>query len=136
MLGRGKNDPLRGKAARLVSSAKVNAVTMFLPMLDQHPLLKKANPEQWDFLLTVAGVFIAATRLQNLHLRDDRQRELMEVVADGLTDLSPENGIRGFEDCKAMFERTFDALTKIQREPRFIASDSIGQGVGRRHVPA
>jgi hypothetical protein len=68
-LGRWKNDPLRGKAERLVSSAKVNAVTMFLPMLDQHPLLKKVNPEQWDFLLTVAGVFMAATRLQNLQVR-------------------------------------------------------------------
>ena len=128
-LGRGKDDPLRGQAERLVSSASVSAVTMFLPMLDQHPLLKRVNPEQWDFLLTIAGVFMAATRLQNLHLRDDRQRELMEVVAHGLTDWNPENGIRGFEDCKAMFERTFDALTKIQREPRFIASDSIGSWI-------
>src|ERR1700745_2595630 len=101
-LGRGKNDPLRGKAARLVSSASVNAVTMFLPMLDQHPLLKRVKPEQWDFFLTIAGVFMAATRLQNLHLRADRQRELMEVVAHGLADWNPENGIRGFEDCKAM----------------------------------
>jgi hypothetical protein len=67
-LGRRKNDPLRGKAARLVSSAKANAVTIFLPMLDQHPLLRKVNPEQWDFLLTIAGVFMAATRLQNLQL--------------------------------------------------------------------
>jgi hypothetical protein len=72
-----------------------------------------------DFvLLTIAGVFMAATRLQNLHLGDDRQRELMEVIARGLADWNPENGIRGFEDCKAMFERTFDALTGIQHEPR------------------
>jgi hypothetical protein len=128
-LGRGKDDPLRGQAERLVSSASVSAVTMFLPMLDQHPLLKRVNPEQWDFLLTIAGVFMAATRLQNLHLRDDRQRELMEAVAHGLTDWNPENGIRGFEDRKAMFERTFDALTGIQHEPRFIASDSIGSWI-------
>ena len=105
-LRRGKIDPLRGKAERLVSSASVNAVTMFLPMLDQHPLLKKVDPEQWDFLLTIAGVFMAAIRLQNLQLRDDRQRELMEVVAHCLTDWRPENGLRGFEDCKAMFDRT------------------------------
>jgi hypothetical protein len=128
-LRRGKSDPLRGKAERLVSSASVNAVTMFLPMLDQHPLLKKVDPEQWDFLLTIAGVFMAATRLQNLQLRDDRQRELMEVVAHCLTAWSPENGIRGFEDCRAMFERTFDALTSTQHESRFIASDSIGSWI-------
>jgi hypothetical protein len=128
-LRRGKNDPLHGKAERLVSLASVNAVTMFLPMLDHHPLLKRVDPEQWDFLLTIAGVFMAATRLENLQLKDDRQRELMEVVAHGLTDWSPENGIHSFEDCKAMFERTFDALTRIQQEPRFIASDSIGSWI-------
>jgi hypothetical protein len=128
-LGRGKNDPLRGKAELLVSSAGVNAVTMFVPMVDQHPLLKKVNLEQWDFVLTIAGVFMGATRLQNLQLRDDRQRELMEVVSHSLTDWSPKNGIRGFEDCKKMFERNFDALTSIQHEPRFIASDAIGMWI-------
>jgi hypothetical protein len=68
-LGRGKNDPLRGKAELLVSSAGVNAVTMFVPMVDQHPLLKKVNLEQWDFVLTIAGVFMGATRLQNLQAK-------------------------------------------------------------------
>jgi hypothetical protein len=99
---------------------------MFPPMLDQHPLLKAVNPEQWDFVLTIAGVFMAATLLQSLQVRGDRKQELMDVVARGLAHWSPKNGIRGFEDCKAMYERNFDALTSIQHEPRFIASDAIG----------
>jgi hypothetical protein len=125
-LRRGKDDPLRERAGRLVTSANVNAVGMFMPMLDQHPLLKEVNPEQWNFLLTIAGVFMAATRLQILQLKDDRKQELMDVVAHGLAQWSPKDGIRGFEDCKAMFEGNFDALTSIQHEPRFIASDAIG----------
>jgi hypothetical protein len=83
----------------------------------------------WDFFVTVAGVFIAATRLENLQLSDNRKQELMEIVARGLADWSPDNGIRGFEDCKAMFERNFDALTRIQHEPRFIASDAVGMWI-------
>jgi|SRR6516162_1059258 hypothetical protein len=128
-LGRRKTDPLRGKAERLISSAAVNATTMFLPMLDRHPVLKTVNPTQWDFLVTIASVFMAATRLQNLKLSDDRQQELMGVVARDLADWGPENGIRGFEDCKAMFERNFDALTSIQHEPQFIASDAVGMWI-------
>ena len=128
-LRRGKDDGLRESAERLVPSASVNAAAMFVPMLDQHPLLKKVNPEQWDFLLTVAGVFMAATRLQKAQLGDDRKQELMDVVARGLAHWSPKNGIRGFEDCKAMFKGNFDALTSIQHEPRFIASDAIGMWI-------
>jgi hypothetical protein len=98
-------------------------------MLAQHPLLKKVNPEQWNFLLTIAGVFMAATRLQDLQLGDDRKQALMDVVARDLADLSPKNGIRCFEDCKAMFEGNFHTLTSIQHEPRFIASDAIGMWI-------
>lgn len=128
-LRRGKHDPLRETAERLVPSASVNAAAMFVPMLDEHPLLKKVNPKQWDFLLTVAGVFMAATRLQNLQIADDRKQELMDVVAHGLAHWSPKNGIRGFEDCKAMFERNFDPLTNVQHGPRFVASDAIGMWI-------
>jgi hypothetical protein len=81
------------------------------------------------FFVTVAGVFIAASRLQNLRLSNDRKQELMDVVARDLADWRPENGIHGFEDCKAAFERNFDSLTRIQHEPRFIASDALGMWV-------
>jgi len=53
----------------------------------------------------------------------------MDVVARSLADWSPQNGIRGFEDCKAMFERNFDALTRSQHEPRFVASDALGMWI-------
>jgi hypothetical protein len=102
---------------------------MFVPVLDQHPLLKTVKPESWDFFVTVAGVFIAASRLQNSQLSANRKQELMDAVARGLADWSPENGIRGFEDCKAAFERNFDSLTRSQHEPRFIASDALGMWV-------
>jgi hypothetical protein len=99
---------------------------MFVPVLDHHPFLENVSPAHWDFVLTVAGVFLAATRLQNLQLNDHRKQELMDVVARALARWSPNNGIRGFQDCKAMFGRTFDALAEIQHDPRFTASDSIG----------
>ena len=68
------DDPLRAQAERLVSSAIISATSMFVPAVDQHPLLKPVKPESWDFFVTVAGVFIAASRLQNLHLSDNRKQ--------------------------------------------------------------
>jgi len=125
--GKMKDDPLRDNAERLVPSANVYAISLFIPTLDQFPWLRKVEPGQWDFVVTIASVFMAATRLQNLKIGDVRQQELMNIVARGLVHWDPNNGIRGFEDCKAMFERTFDGLTNdAQHEPRFIASDSVG----------
>src|SRR6266446_4938310 len=109
--GKAKTDPLRERAERLVPSAKIYATSLFVPMLDQFPLLRNVKPDQWDFVVTIAAVFIAATGLKNLKKGDTREEKLMEIVARGLDDLDPKNGIRGFEDCKAMYERTFDGLT-------------------------
>jgi hypothetical protein len=61
-----------------------------------------------------------------LKREDTREEKLMEIVARGLDDWDPKNGIRGFEDCKVMYERTFDGLTDANIDPRFISSDALG----------
>jgi hypothetical protein len=53
----------------------------------------------------------------------------MDIIARSLTQWDANNGMRGFEDCKAMFDRTFGSLTEAQHEPRFIASDALGSWV-------
>ncbi len=83
------------------------------------------NTERWDFALTVAGVFMAASRLNNLRLEDTRDERLMEIVADRLNQWEPD-GLRGFEDCKGLFEQEFDRLTVAGHEPRFVAADAVG----------
>jgi hypothetical protein len=90
--------------------------------------LREVNVEHWDFILTVAGVFMAATRLNNLHLSDAREENLMESVAESLAKWKPD-GLRGFEDCKSLFESEFDRLTAAGHEPRFIASDAVGKWI-------
>jgi hypothetical protein len=121
-----KDDQLRRKAERLVSSARINATSLFAPTIDQHALLRNVKTEQWDFVVTIAGVFIATTRLWNLKIGDQREQELTDIIMRGLAHWDPNNGIPGVEDCKATFERNFDAFTRAQHEPRFIASDSVG----------
>jgi hypothetical protein len=121
-----KDDQLRRKAERLVSSARINATSLFVPTVDQHALLRNVKTEQWDFVVTIAGVFVATTRLWNLKIGDQREQELTDIIMRGLAHWDPNNGIPGVEDCKATFERNFDAFTRAQHEPRFISSDSVG----------
>ena len=127
-LFRPKEDPLRKQAATLVPAAKINATSMFVPLLDEFPFLREADVEHWDFILTVAGVFMGASRLNNLRLGDAREESLMKIVADSLVEWNSD-GIRGFEDCKRLFETEYDRLTAAGHEPRFIASDALGKWI-------
>ena len=123
-----KPDPLLDRAATLVQAAQVNAVGTFTPLLDRFPILRQVETEHWDFILTVAGVFMAATRLNNLRLGDAREEKLMELVAQHLNEWKPD-GIRGFEDCKGLFEKEFDRLNAADHDPRFVASDAVGKWI-------
>ncbi len=48
--------PLLERADILVQSANINGISMFTPLLDQFSFLRETDPENWDFILTVAGV--------------------------------------------------------------------------------
>jgi hypothetical protein len=63
------DDPLIKQAQTLVQAANVNATTAFIPLLDRFPILRGVDIKHWDFVLTIAGVFVAVTRLSNLRTR-------------------------------------------------------------------
>lgn len=120
-----KPDPLTDNAANIVSAAHLGAVGMFNPLLDRFTLLGTVHVQQWDFIVTVAGVFIATTRLRNLKVNSKREAALMEIVVASLQDWNPD-AVRVFEDCKALFELEFDRLTARGHDTRFVASDALG----------
>jgi hypothetical protein len=119
-------DPLTKQAETLVQAANAKAITAFVALLDKFPLLKSVDTKQWDFVLTIAGVFIAVTRLSNLKLGEHREEELLMKVSAALDQWDAANGIRGFEHCKSVYERNYDLLTNSGHERRFITSDAIG----------
>lgn len=53
-----KEDPLQKQAESLVPAAGINATSMFVPLLDRFPFLREADVEHWDFIVTVAGIFM------------------------------------------------------------------------------
>ena len=118
------------QANALVPAAKKAATTALPPMEAKFPFLetivKTADDRRWwDILLTIACIYIAATRLRNLGLGEARETKLMGRVTERLNELNPK-AHAAFDDCKEFFDRTYEALTAAGHEERFIGSDSIG----------
>jgi hypothetical protein len=124
-----KPDPLMKQAESLVQAAHINAVSSFVPFLDQFDVLREVNPQQWDVTVTIAGVFTAVTRLWGLRLGDTREGKLSDTISECLVKWNSSEGVSGFNDCKAIFEIAFDTLTSSGHEPRFVASDAIGSWI-------
>jgi hypothetical protein len=121
----GPVDDLQDRASTLVAAANASAVAMYEPLSERFALLRDIDPDNWDFFATVAGVFIAATRLNNLGIADTREERLMEVVARIFAEWNSD-AIRAFEDCRDLFDREFDRLSSVAYDPQFLALDALG----------
>jgi hypothetical protein len=100
----GLGDPLLRQADTLVSAAETYATETFTSLLKKFSFLREVDKRHWDFILTIAGVFIAVTRLGHLGLGENHQRKLMGKVGEKLTQWDPANGRRAFEDCAWFYE--------------------------------
>jgi hypothetical protein len=125
---RDRSDPLRTQAENLVAVAQIQATAAYTSVGERFNLVYSVSTDRWDSVLTVAGVFIAATRANQISLPEAQIDSLMEIVARNLSSWRPE-GIAAFEDCKAFFDRTFDALERdpsYQNQRELIGSDALG----------
>jgi len=121
-------DPLLESAEKLVPAANISAIGMFTPLLDKFPLLRPIDIKHWDSIVTVAAVFMASSRLNNLRLEEGREERLMEVVAERL-DQWQADGTHVFEDCKKLYESEYDRLAAAGHEQQFLASDAVGKWI-------
>ena len=122
-----QSEPLYERARDLTSKAHAVAISNHVRFTDEFVLLNYIDVKWWNFFVTIAGVFVASTRLKNLQLGKDRERHLMEVVAKEFQKWNP-NASDGFEDCKAFFDRTYDgqAAALTADEQKFVSSDTVG----------
>jgi len=122
----GLGDPLLKQADTLVQMAEKNAVSRFTPLLKKFPFLREVDAKRWNFVVTIAGVFIAVDQLPSLGLGETRQRKLLGKVGEKLMLWAPTSGRRAFEDCASFYERTYNELTSEGGDLRFVASDPLG----------
>lgn len=123
-----KPDPLVKSAEDLIKAANVLGITSYTRLAIELPIVNKVNTEQWDWVFTVASVFIATTRLHSLKLEGPREDKILEIISQNLASWKPD-GLAGFDDCKMFFDRTYDALAgrnEYKADNQFLASDALG----------
>ena len=119
------NDPLARQADTLVSAAQIQAVGALGPLLRRYDFLHKIDTDNWDFVVTIAGVFMAAKRLGELRLDRNREQALMHTITQRLSKWAPD-GVVALEDCKRLFEHEYDRLAASDHDPQYVASDAVG----------
>lgn len=118
-------DPLARQADTLVSAAQIHAVGAFSSTAGRFKALQHLDADHWDFIVTIAGVFVAAKRLTDLRLEGKRGEALLKIVARRLSEWAPD-GLVALEDCKRLYEHEFDRLTARGHDPEYVACDAVG----------
>src|SRR5690242_1721275 len=104
-----RRDPLEQDAASLVGEANALAIGSFLEFIDEFPFIAhdERGQRNWDFIVTVAGVFLALIRLKTLNLDEKRRLKLEKKVAESLVQRYPRSARPAFENCKSYFDKTY-----------------------------
>ena len=123
-------DPQTQKAHCLVQIARTQAIAMFTPLSEQFSELRGVDLENWDFFVTIAGVFLVTCRLEKMGMTEAQKQPLLDVVMDDLHEYKSD-ALRAFDDCKVLFEREFDRLTEARLEPRLIGRMHLVCGLSR-----
>lgn len=121
-----REDPLLKRADMLVHAANINAISMFTPNLDEHPCLGAVNSENWDFVLTVAGVFTAVVRIGSLRLEEAREQKLMDKISEHCIKWNAEKALPALNDCRSFVDKNIDALTAAGHEHGSVFFDALG----------
>jgi hypothetical protein len=120
-----KAEPFKKQAQNLVQAAKLNAISTFTPLLERYPILEKADIKNWDFILTVAGVFVAVARLSTLMGGSEQEQHLLQIITKAIEEWD-RDGLAGFEDCQTFFVTESDRLQNIGWKREYLACDAIG----------
>ncbi|MBU0577364.1 hypothetical protein KKF73_02275 [Patescibacteria group bacterium] len=123
-----KENILIEKAESLIDYAKINAVGTLVPILDELPNLNIKDPAKWDIAVTVAGIFIALSRLNDLNLQKNIKGKIQDIITKNAKNWN-KIAIGVLDDCKNKFEKEYNQLSKLdsyKKEQKFLASDSIG----------
>ena len=122
-----KRDPLESDADLLVGAVNTFSIGMFPIFIDEFPFAPhdERGLRNWDFVVTIAGVFSALIRLRTLNLNEKRRLKLEKKVAACLVRLYPTIARPAFEKYKSFFDKTYYDLSNAGYEPQLVASDTV-----------
>jgi hypothetical protein len=124
------DDPLTERADTLVHMAAASAAASHGPLSERFPIVREAiaqpsDLKHFDFILTIAGVFVAIMRLSEF-VGEDRGRTILTKVHAHLAQWNSEHGLSGLKHCHAFFDKNTERFVEMGHDKRYIASDTLG----------
>lgn len=116
---------------KLPSAAKILAVNSYTQFLDRNPIIEEIKPEHWDFILTIAGIFVAVSQLNHKNIPEQEKDAILDTVTSAGIEIYSDS-TEACEDCRDFVDRTYDGLAKEKEykdNPKFLFSDSLGTWV-------
>lgn len=126
----GMNDLIES-GEKLASAAKALAISSYADFQDEYPIIEQIKTEHWDFILTIAGIFVAVSQLNHENISEQDKDSLLDSVTNSAIEIYP-SSIDACEDCRIFVDRTYDGLAKekyYQSNSKFLFSDSLGSWV-------
>jgi hypothetical protein len=126
-----KPDPLITAAEDLVDTANILAVSSYTKLITDLPSIPKIDTEQWDWVFTIAAVFVAINRLNSANIDRTKKDKVLEIITRKLKGWKPD-AIGGFDDCRMLYNKTYDRLASLDQyksDPQFLSSDSLGNWI-------
>ncbi|PIV38861.1 MAG: hypothetical protein COS29_05700 [Candidatus Omnitrophica bacterium CG02_land_8_20_14_3_00__42_8] len=121
-------DKLIENGEKLPSAAKVLAVSSYKQFINKYPIIEKIKPEHWDFVLTIAGIFVAVSQLNHENIPEQDKNAILDTVTSAAIEIYP-NSIEACEDCRNFVDRTYNELAREKEykdNSKFLFSDSLG----------
>jgi len=119
----------RGK--QLPYAANILAVSSLKEFIDKYPIIGQIKPEHWDFVLTIAGIFVGVSQLNNENIPNRTKDLILDKVTNAAIEIY-DDSIDACDDCRNFVDRTYDGLAKeadYQNNKQFLFADSLGAWV-------
>jgi len=121
-------DSLLAKASESAQAASLLAVGLLRDLGKQSPSVRDIPLEQWDRILTTAGVFVIIAHLDAVPLGEQRRARLVAAIMDDFHKLQADASSL-LQDCASMVDETLDNLAdeeEYQGNTRLALADAIG----------
>ena len=124
-----RTEPLRERAERLVSTANMIGVGCYVPYAKEYTIVYEVDTEHWDWVFTVACVFVAGTELGALPISVARKISLANIVSGNLGQWKSDS-LRAYADCADMFHKSCTGMQDLdhyKENPQCVACDGLGR---------
>ena len=128
---RSRSTDVDSQAKQLVAASQILATGSYTDIAKRFDQVYAVPTDRWNFILTIAGVFTAVSRLEVASFSDSQKDALSEVVAADLAKWDSK-AVAGFEDCREFFNRTYDGLASespYEDDPTYLATNALGSWI-------